>query len=304
MALALGALGALYWLRPDVLLDAELARLAWRANVGTHELTAAGHRWSYFDGGSGEPVVLVHGFAANKDTWLELAPALTARYRVIIPDLPGWGASQRVEGEDYDVRAQAARLRAFINALGLTRVHLVGHSMGGHIAGILASRRNAPVATLTLVATAGVHFNENDFARRVFAGETPFNASNVAEYDRFLHEAFAEPPFLPERIQQVLVDRAQGSQAFQAALLERMRTGRYGYLLERRLPKIQAPTLVIWGDRDALLDVSSTETIARVKPDARIEILPACGHMPIMEREHEVAALLRGHFSSESVGRD
>jgi pimeloyl-ACP methyl ester carboxylesterase len=296
-------LGGIYTQRPGWLLDAELARLAWRADVGKHEIDATGHRWSYFDGGSGETVVLVHGFAANKETWLELAPALTARYRVIIPDLPGWGASQRIAGEDYDVRAQAARLRAFMAALGMTRVHLVGHSMGGHIAGIAASRRDAPVATLTLIATAGVHFTENDFARRVFAGETPFNAANVDEYERFLGEAFAEQPFLPRRIKGVLVERAQSSQAFQAELLKRMVSGRYGYLLERRLPKIAAPTLVIWGDRDRILDVSSTETIARIKPDAPIEILPGCGHMPIMEREAEVAALLLRHFAAMPQGR-
>src|SRR5688572_28862600 len=146
-----------YWRAPELFLEAEYARLAWLASVKEHDAHAAGHRWRYYDGGAGEPVVLVHGFAGMKENWLQLARELSSR-RVVMPDLPGWGESERRDGEDYRVEAQVDRLAAFLDALSLERVDLVGHSMGGHIAGLFAARHPERVKTLTLVSTAGVRF--------------------------------------------------------------------------------------------------------------------------------------------------
>src|SRR5436190_2369552 len=171
---ALALLGV-YVLRPQWLLDAEYARWALLAGARKHEIVAAGHRVSYYEAGNGTPIVLVHGFSGSKENWLPLARDLPLTHHVVMPDLPGWGESDRLPGQDYGIEPQVERLAALLDALRLGRVHLVGHSMGGQIAGLLAVRHPERVLTLTLVDSAGVHFKQNPFAARVLAGETPFN---------------------------------------------------------------------------------------------------------------------------------
>jgi pimeloyl-ACP methyl ester carboxylesterase len=286
------ALAAIYLLRPAWLLDAEYARQAWMAGVSKHALDASGHRWVYYEGGSGEPVLLLHGFAGSKENWLPLAAELTDRYRVIIPDLPGWGESSRHADNEYGVREQSARLRKFIGALGLPRVHLVGHSMGGHIAGVHASRHGDKLATLTLVATAGVRFEPNAFAQRVLAGQTPFNFGSVDELDAFFGQLFQQPPWLPPRLKLVLVERSVRHHAFQSALLAQIGRGADALLLEERLEQIKLPTLVLWCNGDRLLDVSSLDVLRAGLPHAAVDVLYGCSHMPMMEQPEQVAVRL------------
>ena len=285
-----------YWRKPEWFLEAEYQRLAWMAGVEERTLDAADHRWSYYDGGNGPPVVLVHGFSGSKENWLQLAAKLDGR-RVVIPDLPGWGESQRDDGADYRVEAQAARLGAFLEALGLDDVDLVGHSMGGHIAGLLAARDPSRLRTLTLVATAGVAFEPNDFARAVLAGATPFNFADRDAFDAFMRELFAEPPFLPGRVKDVLVAQNRERHAFQHELLAAMGREDQAFLLERALPSIALPTLVVWCDGDRILDASSVATIERVRPRTNDVVLAGCGHMPMMERPAEMADAMRPHLA-------
>jgi len=95
---------------------------------------ANGVRYVYLEGGKGEPLMLLHGFGANKDNFVRVAKYLTPHYRVVIPDQIGFGESAKPPKGDYAPRAQAERLRALAKALGMPQLHLGGNSMGGHIA--------------------------------------------------------------------------------------------------------------------------------------------------------------------------
>jgi abhydrolase domain-containing protein 6 len=185
-AFLVGALGV-YFIRPDWLLEGEYARWALLAGAHRSEVVAAGHRIAYFEAGTGTPIVLVHGFSGSKENWLPLARDLPLTDHVYMPDLPGWGESQRLPDTDYAIEPQVERLLALLDALHLARVHLVGHSMGGQIAGLFAARHPERLLSLTLVDTAGVHFRENEFAKRVLAGATPFNFSSRDEFWSFMH---------------------------------------------------------------------------------------------------------------------
>jgi pimeloyl-ACP methyl ester carboxylesterase len=297
-ALLLLALLGVYFARPDWLVEAEYARLAWRAGEQKHTLEAAGHRIVYYDGGSGDPIVLVHGFTGSKENWLELARHLTPHHRVLIPDLPGWGESERKAGADYGVAAQVERLGALLDALGLARAHLVGHSMAGQITGVFTAAHPERVLSLALVDSAGVHFKPNAFAERVLAGATPFNFSSREEFWSFAHELFEQPPWLPPRVVDVLVERNLSGHAFHAALLRELAQGPDADLLERSLAAIKTPTLVLWCRDDRLLDVSSVDKIKAglvTAPRVEITLLDRCSHMPMMERPSAVAAAL-GEF--------
>lgn len=281
---------ALYLLAPAVLLDAEFARQAALAGLHKRALVAAGHRWSYYEGGAGDAVVLVHGFTGSKENWLPFARRLGTGHRVIVPDLPGWGESQRRAQEDYRVPAQVRRLAAFIDALGVERVHLAGHSMGGHIAGVFAAEYPGRIASLALIDSAGVPYEENAFARRTLAGEMPFNFGNRAEFDRFAALMFARPPWLPGRLKDVLVERNRAGHAFHVALLAKLTEVSELFRLKDALPRITAPTLVLWCRQDQVLDVSSVAVLEAGMPQAEVALFDDCGHMAMMEKPRYLAA--------------
>lgn len=289
--LAVMAVGGVYQFRPDLLVEGRFAAERWRAGAIEREVVVDDHRWRYLDAGSGPPLVLVHGFSGSKENWLP-AMAHVDGHRVIAVDLPGWAESQRIEGADYGVEAQAARLARFIEMLGLDRPVVAGHSMGGHIAGVFAARHPALLSRLVLVAPAGVRFTENDFARRVLAGETPFNASSRADFDAMLDLFFADRPWLPPRAMDVLLEHNMANHAFHRQMIDVLRRGDHAFLLESVLRAITVPVAVLWGEDDRTLDVSSLDVFRRELPTASIAVLPGCGHMPMMERPRETAAIL------------
>jgi abhydrolase domain-containing protein 6 len=117
------------------------------------------HRIVYSEGGrtNTEAVVLVHGFSASADTWNRMAAQLRKGYHVIAPDLPGWGESTRLDSASYGYAVQIQRLHDFLQQLGVSRFHLVGHSMGGCISAGYAARYPDEVITLALIAPHGVN---------------------------------------------------------------------------------------------------------------------------------------------------
>jgi pimeloyl-ACP methyl ester carboxylesterase len=291
--LGAGALAlAVYWLRPEWLIEAEYRRLAALAGVSERRITVLDHEIALYEGGSGPPVLLVHGFSGSKENWLPLMRHLRAQQRVIAIDLPGWGESTRLPEADYGIVAQTERLYAIASALELGRFALVGHSMGGNIVGRYAAEYGNSVDRLVLVATAGVHFRENDFARRVLAGETPFNVNDRAEWDRLLADLFVVPPWLPDRAHQVLIERNIASHAFHDRVIEVLRREPDAFRLESEAARIRVPVAVLWCDRDRVLDVSSLDTLRPLLPQARYEVLTGCGHMPMMEVPREMAAAM------------
>jgi pimeloyl-ACP methyl ester carboxylesterase len=285
------ALLGVYLFRPLWLLEADFARLRWQAGLSEAWVTVDDHRWRYLEGGAGPTLVLVHGFTGSKENWLLLAPYLHG-YRLLAPDLPGWGESDRLAGADYGIRAQAARLAAFLDALAVEEAVLVGHSMGGHVAGVLASEQPGRLRALVLMNTAGVQFLENDFARRLADGDNPFAVDSPEAFDRWLDELFVHRPWAPRRVIHALGREQMAQRDFLNALMGDLARGQDAYLLQSRLPAIHLPTLVIWCKGDRLLDVSSVLVLSAGLHDGRSRILDDCGHMPMMEKPVETAVLL------------
>lgn len=288
-AAAYGLAGTLW---PGWALQAEYGRLRWLAQADTRELQVGDHRWSYLEAGRGPLLVLLHGFTGNKETWLPLMRELRHDYRVIAPDLPGWNASQRVAGANYGVVAQARRTADFLAALDAPVVLLGGHSMGGHIAGLVAAGQPERVPRLLLMSSAGTEFEENDFLREVMAGGHPYEVTNRQQLHRQLSLVFTEPPFLPWP-----ADEALARQRAQDLPLERdvlaLARGPEATLLQERLGQVTMPTLLLWCRDDRVIDVSAEAVFRADLPNSRSVILEGCGHMPLMAAPREVAAALR-----------
>jgi abhydrolase domain-containing protein 6 len=247
------------------------------------------HRIVYSEGGKGEPVVLVHGFGASADSWNRFAAQLTKRYRVIAPDLPGWGASTRIQAASYGYPAQVERLHQFLSALGLRRVHLVGHSMGGFISSAYAALHPDEVITLGLIAPHGMAEPEpSELAQSVARGDNWLVATTMQEFDRLLNNVFAKRPYAPKAVLRYLANHTIRNHAKSRQIFDEMQTN--DPALAERLPHIEAPALIVWGDQDRVLHVSSAELFRKGIRNSEVMVIHGSGHMPLVENARPCAA--------------
>lgn len=274
------ALGAVWTWRPGWIIEPLLAWRQRQAGIERKELAVGDDRWPYLEReGSGTPVVVVHGFGADKNAMAGFATRL-AEHRVIVPDLPGFGDHPLPEDFVPWEGEYVERLAAFLRGLGPGPYRLVGSSMGGAIAGALAARHPELVDRLVLIAPAGVPAErENDFFRRAREGENPLDIATVEDFDRVLATVFRRPPEIPANVKRWLVARNLPHRATRAAILATMGPFLVGGL-EEVAPSVRAPTLVLWGDSDLVTDPSAGRTLVGLLPDARLVVVPDAGHVP------------------------
>lgn len=261
----------------------------------SHERTRVGDlNIHYYQGGpaNGEVIVLLHGFAADKDNWLRFSRYLTDRYRVIALDLPGFGESDRPAGS-YDVGTQAERLANILETLGIDRAHLLGNSMGGHIAALYAARYPEHVRSLALFDNAGIEApHESELYRRLREDQgNPLVVHKPEDFQPLLDFVFVEPPYLPESLKHHLAERAMANAAHHEQIFAQL-VERY-IPLEPQLPHITAPTLLLWGRQDRVLDVSSIEVMQPLLQKPSVAIMDGVGHVPMLERPEQSALLYR-----------
>lgn len=291
------AVGAVVAHDPYLLVRAQFQRQRVHAGLGEAQVEVAGHRWAYAfadDAPATAPVVvMLHGFTGSKENWYPLAARLRGNYRLLIPDLPGWGESERQPGGDYGFVAQAARVDAFIRALSPQRpVVLLGHSMGGGIAALVAARYPRQVARVGLLDAAGVRFKDNQFGSDVLAGRNPFAVSDRASLTRYIDTVFHRPeakPWIPWPAARGLIARRRADAGFEQAVLERIGRSDERFLPGDEAVAIRQPALLLWCRQDAVIDPSALELYAARMPQAAQVLLDDCGHMSLMERPDAVA---------------
>lgn len=276
-----------------VLVAAERAHCrVYRMEVMVDELPMA-----YLEGGDGEVILLLHGFTANKDHWTRVARLLTPHYRVIAVDLPGFGESGLVDGGDYSVEAQAERIHGFARTLGLTRFHLGGSSTGGNIAGVFAARYPGSVESLWLISPLGVTGAKPSEVEQMIASgaRSPLIIERPGQFGDVLDIVFDNRPYLPRSVRRHLGKQAAARYHHYQWVYEQIRDigpdGRPlpATPLQPLLAGSPLPTLIVWGERDRVLDVSGAALLADVMPNAQVDIMPRVGHLPMLERPEETA---------------
>lgn len=301
LAAVLVAAGALWlWRDPLALVRLEFSRQRIAAGLSLRQVEVAGHRWAYAVGEAATPdaptLVMIHGFTGGKENWYPLARQLRGRYRVLIPDLPGWGQSERTDGADYGFVAQSARVAAFIESVARRsggEVVLLGHSMGGGIAALVAADFPRAVDRVGLFDAAGVRFADNAFGAAVLAGENPFAVSDRASLQRYIDTVFldeASKPWIPWPASRGLIDWRIAQAPFEQQVLERIGRSDERFLPGEAALRIRQPALLLWCRQDAVIDASALDLYAARMPQALRVLLDGCGHMSIMEKPAAVAA--------------
>ena len=274
-----------------------LLRIGRRAGLHPRRATVRGAAAPYLEGGSGEPVVLLHGFAADKDNFTRIAGLLARRYRVLIPDLPGFGEAGRDPQTGYAIADQVEHLHAFLLQLGLARVHLGGNSMGGFIAAQFAARYPALVASLWLLDAAGTAAAYDTPIIRAYraGGEMPLLLRSPDQFDALVRISTGRRVFIPWCLRDQLGRRGAADLALHTRIMQQMHASP---LLEQQFARIDTPALIVWGGADQVLNPTGAAALQALLPDSRVIVLPGVGHLPMLEAPRRCAsdylAFLRG----------
>lgn len=250
-------------------------------------LVVRGRRIQLFEGGSGAPLLWLHG--AGMFWWMPVHDLLAARRRVLLPVHPGFGASEGFD-EIEGMEDLVFHTLDVMDALDLGRCDVAGLSLGGWLAAELALRRPARVGRLVLVDAAGVRVPGVPMGEAFMAA--PPKARELLFFDPTSDLARSlmpdSPP--PERLETVL----RGREAAARLLWNPAREYRK---LTSRLWRIKAPTLIVWGEHDRLIPPAYGQAYAAGIPGARLVTFERCGHLPPFEQPERFADTVLGFLA-------
>ncbi len=275
--------------------------------VEEHNVEIGGLPIRYLAAGEGPPLVLLHGAGDNALDWRWVMPTLAATHRVYAPDLPGSPDSAR-PAADYSPAFFGRFVASFLDALGIGRATFVGNSLGGLIALRLALSEPARVRALVLVDSAGLGRAVNPAFTSVNVpglGEAamPFWRTPIGAHQRAWGRTallFARPPGSVPREWLAEQRRLAQSPGYLEAHLSVLRAlvdpgGQREVLLDR-LPLLEIPTLVVWGERDRVFPRSQAKRAAARLREGSLALIPDCGHMPHVECPDRFLAVLDRFF--------
>lgn len=262
-----------------------------------------------------EPAVLVHGLGGSATNWTDVMGLLRDRLHCLAPDLPGFGWSPPPSGRDYSLRAHALRMIELIESLADLRgepVHLLGNSLGGAVATVVAAVRPELVRTLTLVSPALPVLRARRTNLHLPALALPFAGQRLAvRLGRHPAEArvratlqlcYADPSRVhPQRVAEAVAEsrRRAALEHEPEAMLLSLRSLLTAYLRPGAWPlwalteRVSAPTLLVYGLADKLVDPRTAARAARSFPQARLVVIPDSGHVSQMEHPEVVAREVR-----------
>ena len=269
------------------------------ADAGEDADAAPAYLWTEVDGirvryarrgaDAGTPVLFIHGFGGDLDNWLFNIDALAEASPVIALDLPGHGQSA-VKLPGTTLTALAGFVTRFLDQLDVERVHAVGHSMGGAVASQLALAHPARVASLALIAPAGMGEEINAGYTEGFA-----TAASRRELKPVLEQLFNDPALVSRQmVDDVLkYKRLDGVEALLLSLSQALfPAGRQAERPGLQLASTGKPVLVVWGTEDRIVPAVHA---GNAPAGATVERFDGAGHMVQMERASDVNRLLRRH---------
>ncbi|MFZ1870084.1 MAG: alpha/beta hydrolase [Steroidobacteraceae bacterium] len=284
-----------------VFLSARASATAAAMRVDLRPLDAARHTVALPDGITlgyvqlgdprGVPVVLIHGYTDSDLDWAPLVPYLSPQLRLVLIDLRGHGVSSKPEC-CYTRLDFAYDVKLLLDALGIQRADIVGHSLGSMIAQTFAEYWPQRTARVVLISStggpppgSGPRKPEFDYAAAIRRLKEPIDPDSA-----FMKEWWASPkPVDPEYLRRQRVNAAAIPLEVWLAVLDQ---GLVDSDLQRTLPRLRAPTLLIWGGADPIMEPAVRWTLRRALPRAKVVIFPGLGHNPFWEEPRACAAVI------------
>lgn len=268
---------------------------AW-AGLSSKTLRVGDIVWSYSEGGSANKptLLLIHGLASSRDTWNNVARLLTPYYHVIIPDLPSSGSTQVPENFDFSVPNVTENLRRFIEAAHIQKdLNIAGHSLGGTTAMLYASQYPFDTKSLFLIGTGGIFKNNNTNYLKNPIYLKQLIVSQPGDLDFTVKKVMYNPPFFPSVIkteqEKLLISQSVETSKIinQLDQLNKLYTADS---FAKMLKHIEAPTLILWGKQDQIVNFEVAEELKSLLKHAQTPIiLNKVGHVPILEAPESVA---------------
>ncbi len=242
----------------------------------------------YEEYGSGMPILFLHGFPLDHTIWNPVIPLLEDRARLILPDLRGHGQTSSPDGV-YQMAEIAEDMVQFIDELGIEKVILVGHSMGGYAALAFAKNHPSRLAGLGLVSTqAAADSPERRAGRYATIREVETNGTGKLA-DSMSARLTTRPELIPMIRRIILATNPAGIHGSLMGMAERPD-------MTDQLSMIKVPAVVIAGEADQINPLEKSEEMARLMPEGRLVVVPGAGHMPMLENPRVVAKAIAGLF--------
>ncbi|HVM35336.1 MAG TPA: alpha/beta fold hydrolase [Actinomycetota bacterium] len=258
-----------------------------------------------------DPLLLIHGLAATKSSWLTIVPELARHHRVMVVDLPGFGYSAKPRAR-YDAAFFAREMFGFLDALGIDNSFVAGNSMGGWIAMEMAITAPDRVRALACLCPASAFFRRPG-VRLVRLLRPELAAASLflprARVKAALKQLFADPECLDDRWYDAAIDefftmwrtprfRIAVAAAARRIYLEEP-SGEKGFWA--RLGTMQTPALYIYGRQDVLISSRFAATVTSSLPHANVEVWDDCGHVPQIEFPERTIARVVDFFSTSAA---
>ena len=254
----------------------------------------------YSDTGQGQPFILLHGFGGSSYSWRYLAPFFSRRYRVISIDLKGFGRSDKPLDDEYSLGDQCAIIKTFIMENDLKDVILGGHSFGGAVALMtfldLQKEKPNPIAKLIVIDSPSYDQRISGFAllrtpilnkmmlsilphelmvkfalRKSFHDDSKISKESIRIYASYLNHPGSHHALI-ETAKRNIPHNSNG--------------------IVSNLKDINVPLLLIWGEKDKIIPLSSGEKLSRIIPKSTFAVIPNCGHIPQEEYPQETIEII------------
>lgn len=264
-----------------------------KANLETKVFTlASGDTMTYLEGGNinGEPLLLIHGFGANKDGFARIAKEL-GDYHLLIPDLLGFGDSSKPPQADYRVDAQAQRLHELLQAKDVaSNIHVGGNSMGGGISVAYAALYPDSVNSLWLIDSGG--FWSAGFAEDRFGDggieSSPLLVKTKEDYFALYNLVMYKPPYVPKTVQAVFAQSNIANRDLHAKILKQI-TDDSVEESAKVIAQHHISTLIVWGAEDKIIEPATAVVMKELMPQAQLITMPEVGHIPMIEAADQTA---------------
>lgn len=248
----------------------------------TTTLQVAGHPTRLFESGTGDPVVVLHGWGGRIESMAPVCGCLEPTHRVVAIDLPGFGESPPPSGA-WGTSDYAAFVRALLDDLGIERAHFVGHSYGAKTSLYLAATQPQLVDRLVLVGSSGLRTPPSMRARL---------KRSVSKGARLAGKAGP----VGRRLRDSVYDRIASSDYKEAGDMRPTLVKVVNEDLKQLLPRIGASTLLVWGTEDDAVPVAHARTMEQLIPDAGLVLFEGAGHFAYLDEQARFCSIVRNFF--------